>query len=71
MVPPPHSDSDGRIDDLIPIWIEAGINGLWPFEVQAGMDVVDKIAAVETGNRGGHQDVPVDAVTITEVTIDD
>jgi uroporphyrinogen decarboxylase len=32
-------DSDGRIHDLIPIWIEAGINGLWPFEVQAGMDV--------------------------------
>ena len=39
--------------------------------VTNGMDVVDKIAAVETGNRGGHQDVPVDAVTITEVTIDD
>ena len=40
-------------------------------KVTDGMDVVDKIAAVETGNRGGHQDVPVDAVTITEVTIDD
>ena len=40
-------------------------------QVVEGMDVVDKIAAVETGNRGGHQDVPVDAVTITEVTIDD
>jgi cyclophilin family peptidyl-prolyl cis-trans isomerase len=40
-------------------------------KVADGMDVVDKIAAVETGNRGGHQDVPVDAVTITEVTIDD
>ena len=34
-------DSDGDIHDLIPIWLEAGINGLWPFEVQAGMDVVD------------------------------
>jgi uroporphyrinogen decarboxylase len=34
-------DSDGDIHDLIPIWIEAGINGLWPFEVQAGMDVVE------------------------------
>jgi len=34
-------DSDGNIDELIPIWLEAGINGLWPFEVQAGMDVVE------------------------------
>ena len=39
--------------------------------VTDGMDVVDKIAAVQTGNRGGHQDVPVEAVTITDVTIDD
>ena len=35
-----------------------------------GMDVVDKIAAVPTGNRGGLQDVPKDAVEIIEVTID-
>ena len=40
-------------------------------KVTDGMDVVDKIAAVQTGNRGGHQDVPVEAVTITDVTIDD
>ena len=33
-------DSDGQIDSLIPIWLEAGINFLYPFEVQAGMDVV-------------------------------
>ncbi len=33
-------DSDGDIHELIPLWLEAGINGLWPFEVQAGMDVV-------------------------------
>ena len=39
--------------------------------VADGMDVVDAIAAVQTGNSGMHQDVPVDAVTITEVTIDD
>ncbi len=37
--------------------------------VTAGMDVVDAIAAVPTGSRGGHQDVPVEAVTITGVTI--
>ena len=40
-------------------------------EVVDGMDVVDAIAAVATGNTGGHQDVPVEAVTIVEVTIDD
>ncbi len=40
-------------------------------KVSDGMDVVDKIATVPTGNRGGHQDVPVDAVTIIEVTSDD
>jgi len=38
-------------------------------KVSGGMDVVDAIAAVATGNQGGHQDVPVDAVTISEVTI--
>ena len=33
-------------------------------KVTAGMDVVDKIAAVPTGNRGRFQDVPVKAVII-------
>jgi cyclophilin family peptidyl-prolyl cis-trans isomerase len=37
-------------------------------EVVDGMDVVDAIAAVRTGNKGGHQDVPVETVTIVEVT---
>ena len=40
-------------------------------EVSDGMDVIEKIAGVATGNNGGHQDVPLDAVTILEVTIDD
>jgi peptidyl-prolyl cis-trans isomerase A (cyclophilin A) len=40
-------------------------------KVTDGMDVVDAIAQVQTGNRGGHQDVPVEAVTITEVVIAD
>ena len=39
--------------------------------VSDGMDVVDAIAAVQTGNSGGHQDVPVEAVTILEVLISD
>jgi cyclophilin family peptidyl-prolyl cis-trans isomerase len=40
-------------------------------EVVDGMDVVDTIAAVRTGNKGGHQDVPVETVTILEVATDD
>ena len=40
-------------------------------KVVDGMDVVDAIAAVPTGNKGGHQDVPVETVTIVEVTADD
>ena len=40
-------------------------------EVSDGMDVVDAIAGVATGSNGGHQDVPLDTVTILEVTIDD
>ena len=38
-------------------------------KVCEGMEVVDAIAKVPTGNHGGHSDVPVDAVTILEVTI--
>ena len=40
-------------------------------QVTDGMDIVDAIAAVETGNQGGHSDVPVETVTILEVTIDE
>lgn len=35
--------------------------------VVEGMDVVDAIAGVKTGNRGMHQDVPVEPVLITAV----
>ena len=40
-------------------------------KVSNGMDIVDAIGAVATGNSAGHQDVPVEAVTIVEVTIAD
>jgi len=40
-------------------------------EVSDGMDVVDAIAGVATGNVGGHQDVPLETVEIIEVTIED
>ncbi len=33
-------------------------------KVVAGMDTVEKIKAVKTGNNAGHQDVPVEAVVI-------
>jgi len=34
-------DSDGYVADLIPLWIEAGINCCWPVEVAAGNDIVE------------------------------
>jgi len=34
-------DSDGKVDELIPLFIELGINAMYPFEVQAGMDVLE------------------------------
>ncbi len=40
-------------------------------KVVEGMEVVDKIKGVETGNRGYHQDVPVDDVVIESVEVDE
>ena len=34
--------------------------------VADGLDVVDRIAAVKTGRRGGHDDVPAEAVVIKQ-----
>lgn len=33
-------DSDGDVRTLLPLWLEAGVTGVLPFEVKAGMDVV-------------------------------
>jgi uroporphyrinogen decarboxylase len=33
-------DSDGDISSLIPVWMDSGINILYPFEVQCGRDVL-------------------------------
>ena len=33
-------DSDGNLDQLIPLWLECGINYIWPLEVAAGNDAV-------------------------------
>lgn len=48
-------DSDGMIDSLIPLWLEAGVNMIHPFEVQAGMDVsaVRKTFGGNFAMRGG------------------
>ena len=37
--------------------------------VTKGMEIVDQIAEVATGSSGGHQDVPVEVITIESVTI--
>ncbi len=38
-------------------------------KVIEGKDVVDKIKAVKTGNRGGHQDVPAEDVVIEKAEV--
>ncbi len=39
-------------------------------QVTEGMDIVDEIAKVATGNKDSHQDVPVEAVIIESVSIE-
>ena len=39
-------------------------------KVTEGFDIVDKINSVQTGSNNGHQDVPVEAVNIEEVSTD-
>jgi uroporphyrinogen-III decarboxylase len=36
-----YLDSDGDVSSLIPVWLDAGVNVITPFEVQAGMDVTE------------------------------
>jgi peptidyl-prolyl cis-trans isomerase A (cyclophilin A) len=40
-------------------------------QVSDGLDVVDTIAGVPTGNRGGHQDVPLEDVEIVSISLAD
>jgi peptidyl-prolyl cis-trans isomerase B (cyclophilin B) len=37
-------------------------------KVTDGMDIVDAMAQVPTGNKGGHQNVPLETITITGVS---
>jgi peptidyl-prolyl cis-trans isomerase B (cyclophilin B) len=39
-------------------------------KVTDGMDVVEAIRQVKTGNKGMHQDVPVENITIQKVTVE-
>ena len=34
-------DTDGDCNDLIPVLLEAGITGMYPFETHCGMDIVE------------------------------
>jgi peptidyl-prolyl cis-trans isomerase B (cyclophilin B) len=40
-------------------------------KVVAGTEIVDQIERVRTGNRGGHNDVPVEPVTIERAVVAD
>jgi uroporphyrinogen decarboxylase len=48
-------DSDGYVGELIPIWIEVGINCCGPMEVAAGNDLVEyrKIHGTQMAYTGG------------------
>ena len=35
-----YLDSDGNIEELLPIWLDCGINMFYPFEVASGMDAI-------------------------------
>ncbi|MBM3712499.1 MAG: hypothetical protein FJW56_03565 [Actinobacteria bacterium] len=34
-------DTDGRVDELIPLFLECGVNFMYPFEQQAGNDMIN------------------------------
>jgi cyclophilin family peptidyl-prolyl cis-trans isomerase len=59
-----HKDNSGQLD------YPRNGGGYAVFgKVVAGMDVVDRIAKVPTGNRGMHQNVPTEPVVILSVKI--
>ncbi len=35
-----HVDSDGYVEDLIPLWVELGVTGIFPMERKAGNDLL-------------------------------
>ena len=73
-------DSDGNISELVPLWLEAGINLLWPFEVEAGMDVIEVrakyghdlalVGGIEKRWRGGGEAMRREVETVMPVVED-
>lgn len=49
-------DSDGQVEDLIPWWIEVGVDGVLPLERQAGVDGMKIRRAYPTFGLIGHFD---------------
>ena len=51
----------------------AKVSAAWGYaafgRVVSGMDVVEQIAAVQTGNVGGHSDVPVEDIVIQSLEV--
>ena len=70
----PHSASAQFFINLVPnTFLDYPSRDNWGYavfgKVTEGMDVVDKIAQVRTGNRGMHQNVPVEPVVIQSVKV--
>ncbi len=63
----------GRVYENVPrsqLENAAQLWGYTPFgKVVSGMDVVEKIKAVQTGDKGMHQNVPLQPVLITSATV--
>ena len=71
--PVPRFEHRGRVYENVPrarLETAPELYGYTVFgKVVSGMDVVNKIKAVPTGQRGMHGDVPVTPVTITSATL--
>ena len=70
----PHSASAQFFINLVPnTFLDYPSRDGWGYavfgKVTEGMDVVDKIAQVRAGNRGMHQNVPVEPVVIQSVKV--
>ena len=70
----PHSASAQFFINLVPnTFLDYPSRDGWGYavfgKVVKGMDVVDKIAKVQTANRGFHQNVPVEAVVIESASV--
>ena len=70
----PHSASSQFFINLVPnTFLDYPSRDGWGYavfgKVVKGMDVVDKISKVATGNRGFHQNVPVEAVVVESARV--